>query len=400
MRTLKERHSAIVKKARDIKGELIKIRRDIHSHPEIGLNEYRTSNLVEKKLEELGLEVEANVGKTGVVGLLRGKNEGKTVLLRADMDCLKLVESNDIEYKSLNPGFMHACGHDAHTAWLLGAAEILVGFKNEMHGNVKFVFQPAEESSFGAKRMINEGVLEDPHVDAAFGAHVWPYIESGTVGIKYGAIMAASDTFKLTIIGKGGHGAHPHKCIDPIVIACQVVMSLQNIISRKKDPLEPAVITVGKFNAGTAHNIIPDKVEIEGTIRTLSYEEREEMPKLIESMVEGIVKANGGSYKLEWIHCHPPVINDIKLTKLAEDAANFILGEDNITKMHRPTMAGEDFSTFQEKVPGVFFMIGTLDREKGLDKPLHNPKFNIDEGIIPKASAVLAECALRFLNQK
>ena len=312
----------VIKKAEEIKDKLIEIRRDIHAHPEIGLHETRTAKIIADKLEQYGIEVERNVGGTGVVGILRGKYSGKTILLRADMDCLRIKEENDIEYKSEYPDLMHACGHDAHIAWLLGAAAILSNFKEKLHGNVKFLFQPAEEKEGGAERTIHSGVLENPHVDAVIGAHVWPSIEVGKIGIKSGPLMAASDNFKIVIHGKGGHGGQPHKCIDPIAVACEIYMALQTVISRKVDPLEPAVITVGRINAGFAHNVIPDKAEMEGTVRTLTYEIREKIPEIMESIIKGISEANGAKYEFEFTPYHAPVINDYEITSIVGKAAS------------------------------------------------------------------------------
>lgn len=389
----------ILQKAEEIKEELIRIRRDIHAHPEIGLEEKRTSALVAEKLEELGLEVKTNVGITGVVATLKGKYPGRTILLRADMDCLEMDELNDVEYKSQYPGKMHACGHDSHTTWLLGAAMILAELKDELHGNVKFLFQPAEETDGGADRMIKDGALEDPHVDAAVGAHVWPSVEAGKIGVKYGSMMAAPDLFRLTIHGKGGHGAEPHNCIDPIAIACQIYMGFQTIVSRRIEPVEPAVITVGQFNAGTAHNIIPAKVNMVGTVRTLTYELREKIPAMMEAVIKGITEANGASYEFEYVPYYPPVINNDEMTALVEEAGKEILGDGNVVKVSKPTMGGEDFSYFQQNVPGAFFIVGTYNEEKGITKSLHNPEFNIDEDIIHKASAVLAQTAVSYLNK-
>lgn len=387
----------IEKIAQSIKDELIKIRRDIHSHPEIALNEFRTSKLVAEKLEELGMEVQVNIRVTGVVATLKGKYPGKTILMRADMDCLQLDELTNLEFKSQHPGYMHACGHDAHTTWLLGAAMILSHFKDRIHGNIKFLFQPAEESKGGAEEMIKAGVLENPHVDAAVGAHVWPAIESGKVGIKYGAMMAAPDNFRIVIHGKGGHGAVPNKCIDPISIANHIYSELQTIISRKLDPLEPVIITVGKFNAGTASNIIPDCAVMEGTVRTLSYSARDEVPKLMEKLVKGITEANGGKYEFQYNKCYPPVINENSITSFFEKSASKFLGSSNVEKLDKATMIGEDFSYFQQKVPGVFFAIGTMNKTKGIDQGLHSPYFTIDEDILTKASGLFSYFALDYL---
>lgn len=389
----------ILNKAEEIRNELIEIRRDIHAHPEIGLQEKSTSALVAKKLKELGLEVKTNIGITGVIGLLKGKFPGKTILLRADMDCLEMTELNNIDYKSQYAGRMHACGHDAHTTWLLGAAMILADLKNEIHGNVKFLFQPAEETEGGADRMIKDGALEDPKVNAIIGAHVWPIVEAGKIGIKYGSMMAAPDHFKITIFGKGGHGAEPHNSVDPIAIGSQVYMGLQNIISRKVNPIEPAVITVGKINGGSAFNVIPEKIEMEGTARTLTNELRNKMPIMMEQCIKGITEAYGGTYEFKYTPYYPPVINDDEVNLIIEEAGKRVLGNDGVVMLKEPTMGGEDFSYFQQKVPGAFFFVGTLNESKGINKPLHSPYFNIDENIISKASAVMAESALLFLNK-
>lgn len=388
----------VLGKSEEINEELIKIRRDIHSHPELGLQEIRTSQLVADKLRELGIEVKKGMALTGVVGLLRGSGEGKTIMLRADMDCLRLQENNDVSYKSEYPGLMHGCGHDVHTTWLLGAAMILSEMKDKLKGNVKFVFQPAEEFSGGASLMIEGGVLQNPKVDAAVGAHIWPYINTGKVGVKEGSIMAASDSFKLTITGKGGHGGHPHKCIDPIASACEIYMAFQTIVSRRVNPMEPAVITIGKFNAGTAHNVIPDEVVLEGTVRTLTHETRDLVPELMKEIAEGITIANGAKYKFEYTKYHPPVINDGNITNLIEISAGEIIGKENVLRMERPTMAGEDFSFYQTFVPAAFFWIGTGDKEMGTDNPLHSSDFKVDENMIHKGSAILAQCALNFLK--
>lgn len=390
----------ILKKAEAINEEIIRIRRDIHAHPEIGLEEVRTSQLIADKLESLGIQVKRGVGKIGVVGLLKGKYEGKTILLRADMDCLALEEKNQLPYKSENQGFMHACGHDVHVAWLLGAAEILSELKEEFHGNIKFVFQPAEEFSCGARLMIEDGVLENPKVDAAIGAHVWPYIESGKIGVKAGAIMAATDHFEITIYGKGGHGAHPHKCIDPILSGTEIYMAFQTIISRRLSPLQPAVITVGKFNSGTAYNIIPDVATLEGTIRTISSGTRNFIHEEMERIIKGITLANGTSYKFDYEQYHPPVINEKSMATLVEIATVDMFGAEALVKVEEPAMAGEDFSYFQEKVPGVFFWVGLANESCGSNVPLHASNFMVDEAVIHKGAALLAKCAIDFLNEK
>jgi amidohydrolase len=389
----------INKIAASIKEELIDIRRDIHANPECGLKEFRTSSLVAKKLTELGLEVQTEVGVTGVVGLLRGKNPGKTILLRADMDCLVMDELNELEFKSKNPGLMHACGHDGHITWLLGAATILSQFKEELNGNVKFIFQPAEESLGGADRMIKAGVLENPKVDAAIGAHVWPTTESGKIAIKYGPMMAAPDKFIIKIIGKGGHGAMPQNCIDPIAIGWQIYSALQTILTRKVDPLEPVLLSVCRFEAGSAFNVIPDSAEMEGTVRTLTHETRQFMEKIIEDTVKAICLANEAFYEFEYVPYYPPVINHASMTAFVEKVSSDYLGKDNIDKLEKAFMIGEDFSYFQKEIPAVFFGVGTYNKEKGITKGLHSPYFNIDEDILPLAASLFSAIALEYLNE-
>jgi amidohydrolase len=389
----------ILEISKRIQPRLVEIRRDIHAHPELGLSETRTAELIAHILSELDIEVTENVGITGVVGLLKGAKPGNTILLRADMDCLEINELNDVSYKSQTEGLMHACGHDSHTTWLLGTAMILSELRDHIKGNVKFVFQPAEESEGGADRMIKAGVLENPKVDFALGAHVWPILESGKIGLKRGSMMAAPDRFSLKILGKGGHGAEPHNTIDPIAIACQVYMSLQTIISRKINPIDPAVISVTVFNAGTAHNIIPDRVEMMGTVRSLTPEIRAYVPGAMEKLIKGIVESNGAQYEFDYDPYYPPLINhDAGIDLVAEASAN-IIGAENTVMLPNPTMGGEDFSYFLEKVPGAFFVVGTKNEDKGIIYPLHNPRFNIDEDILHQAAAVMAESALIYLNK-
>ncbi len=315
-------------KANHIQEELVKIRREIHANPELGLQEHKTAALVADKLKQLGLEVQTGVGETGVVGILKGTDAGKTLLIRADMDCLAMEELNDVPYKSQIPGQMHACGHDAHTTWVLGSAMILSELRDTFKGTIKFVFQPAEEGQGGAKRMIDDGVLENPKVDAAIGAHVWPSVEAGKIGVKYNSMMAAPDMFHLNIRGKGGHGAEPHNSIDPISIGCQVYSALQTIVSRKINPVDSAVLSVTQFHGGSAHNVIPNEVKLTGTVRTLLPETRENMPKMMEQIIGGIVSANGGTYDLEYIPYYPPVINDTDMTHIVKHSAAEILGEE------------------------------------------------------------------------
>lgn len=389
----------VLDKAVQIQQRLVEIRRDIHQHPELGLQETRTAALIAQELSALGLKVQTGVSVTGVVGLLEGKYPGKTILLRADIDCLAMREMNTHEYVSEYPGKMHACGHDAHTTWLLGTAMILSQMKDELHGTVKFVFQPAEEGPGGAERMIQEGVLENPKVDFALGAHVWPSIESGLIGVKDGPMMAAPDKFNLRITGKGGHASQPELTIDPISIAVQVYTSLQTVVSRRISPLDSVVVSITMFNGGSAHNIIPDNVTLTGSVRSLNPQTRAKLPGMIEDIIKGIVEANHGTYDFEYIPVYPPLINHVIGNDIIKAAVKSILGEEKIKVLDLPVMGGEDFSYFIQKVPGTFFFIGTYNEAKGITHGLHHPRFDIDEDILSKASAVMAQCAIEYLNQ-
>lgn len=382
----------------EIVAEIIEIRRDIHAHPEIGFKETRTSQLVINKLNELGIEVKKNIAHTGVVGILRGNYPGKTILLRADMDALKMTELNDVEYKSKYEGIMHGCGHDAHTAWLLGAAMILTDLKDKIHGTVKFLFQPAEETDGGAELMIKEGVLDDPKVDAVIGAHVCPVIKTGKIGIKYGSMMAATDDFNLTICGKGGHSSQLNHCIDPIRIGNQVYLALQNIVYSKIDALEPFVLAVTKFNAGNTNNVIPNKIELGGSVRTTTYETNNKIPKIMESIIKGIVESNGATYNLEYKPFCLPLVNNDEITAFVEKVGKEMLGEKNVEIVSNTVMGGDDFSYFSKSVPGTYFLVGTLNSDKGIINEPHNPYFNIDEDILYQTSKMFANLVLKYLN--
>lgn len=385
-----------------INERVISIRQQIHQNPELGLQEHQTAILVANILKDLGLEVKTGVGQTGVVGLLHGtkatSSAPKVVMLRADMDALSIQETKDVPYKSQNEGVMHACGHDAHTAWLLGAAMILSEMKDAFSGTVKFVFQPAEEGLGGAQLMIKDGVLENPKVDAVFGAHVWPTIKSGTIGVKTGPIMAAPTAFEIKITGSGGHASAPHMSVDPIAIGCQVYQSLQTIISRKIDATDSAVLSVTKFNAGTAHNIIPNEMTMSGTIRTFKKEFETEIPKMMEDIISGTVKAHGGTYEFDYKTYYPAVINDEAMTEQVKTSAINLFGEECVEVLEKPNMAGEDFAFYLEKVPGSYFMVGNYNENKGTTAMVHNPNFDVDEDIIPKAAALFAKTAIDYLN--
>lgn len=376
---------------------MINLRETIHMYPEDGFSEFTTSKIIIEELEKLGIKVQKNVAKTGVVGLIEGKYPGKTVLLRADMDALKIQEQADVEYKSKIDGMMHACGHDGHVAGLLGAAMILNELKDNLHGNVKLVFQPAEERDGGALPMIEEGVLENPKVDAAFAAHLWGYLNEGEVHLKEGAMMASPDIFNIKVIGKGGHGAVPQEAIDPIVITCQIVNSLQAIVSRKINPLDPVVITCGRIQGGDCHNVIPNEVELEGTIRTFNGETRNWVPKVMEDLIRGITTSQGAAYEFKYEPKYPALINDKYMTSFAKESLKKVVGEENVFDLKEPNMGGEDFAYFAQKVPSAFIFVGIANNKI---EPVihHNPYFKWDSKNVGILAQSLSQIAIDYLK--
>ena len=376
---------------------MINLRETIHMYPEDGFSEFTTSKIIIEELEKLGIKVQKNVAKTGVVGLIEGKYPGKTVLLRADMDALKIQEQADVEYKSKIDGMMHACGHDGHVAGLLGAAMILNELKDNLHGNVKLVFQPAEERDGGALPMIEEGVLENPKVDAAFAAHLWGYLNEGEVHLKEGAMMASPDIFNIKVIGKGGHGAVPQESIDPIVITCQIVNSLQTIVSRKINPLDPVVITCGRIQGGDCHNVIPNEVELEGTIRTFNEETRNWVPKVMEDLIRGITTSQGAAYEFKYEPKYPALINDKYMTSFAKESLKKVVGEENVFDLKEPNMGGEDFAYFAQKVPSAFIFVGIANNKS---EPVihHNPYFKWDSKNVGILAQGLSQIAIDYLK--
>ncbi|MDY2882386.1 MAG: amidohydrolase [Romboutsia timonensis] len=376
---------------------MINLRETIHMYPEDGFSEFTTSKIIIEELEKLGIKVQKNVAKTGVVGLIEGKYPGKTVLLRADMDALKIQEQADVEYKSKIDGMMHACGHDGHVAGLLGAAMILNELKDNLHGNVKLVFQPAEERDGGALPMIEEGVLENPKVDAAFAAHLWGYLNEGEVHLKEGPMMASPDIFNIKVIGKGGHGAVPQESIDPIVITCQIVNSLQTIVSRKINPLDPVVITCGRIQGGDCHNVIPNEVELEGTIRTFNEETRNWVPKVMEDLIRGITTSQGAAYEFKYEPKYPALINDKDMTSFAKESLKKVVGEENVFDLKEPNMGGEDFAYFAQKVPSAFIFVGIANNKS---EPVihHNPYFKWDSKNVGILAQSLSQIAIDYLK--
>ena len=379
-------------------GELAATRRDLHAHPELGFEERRTAGIVAARLRELGIEIREGVAETGVIGLLRGARPGPTVLLRADMDALPIQEASEVPYRSQTPGVMHACGHDGHTAILLGTARVLAAQRERLPGTVKFVFQPAEEGGAGADRMIAEGAMEDPAVDAAFGLHLWNFGPVGAIGVREGPMMACSDAFDLTVRGQGGHAAAPHRAIDPVVTAAHLIVALQTLVSRETDPLQSAVVTVGRIQGGDARNVIPDQVLLQGTVRTFDAVLREAMPQRLERIARGVTEAFGGNYELSYRFGYPCLVNDAAMSEVVRAAARPIVGEEHLV-VAPPVMGAEDMSYFLQRVPGCFFRVGSANAERGLTRPHHNPCFDFDEAALPIGVEVLAGAARRFLEQ-
>lgn len=376
-----------------IEQELIDLRRELHRHPELSFEERWTSAFVADYLEKLGLAVRRHVGRTGVVAVLRGARPGPTVALRADMDALPVTEEADVPFPSENPGKMHACGHDTHVACLLGAAKLLTGVRAELAGNVVFLFQPAEEIGAGAEAMLADGAFDDPRPDMVFGLHNHPEIPVGKVAIKAGPLMAASASIVINVRGKGGHGAMPHRDIDPIVAASAIVMNLQTIVSRNVSPLEPAVVTIGQFHAGTAGNIIPETAELTGTIRAFDEGLYNELPKMIERIIGSTAAAFGAEAELKVHQSIPaPVVNEERSTAIIEGAVARALGQDAVVRP-TPSMGGEDFALFQKRVPGCFVWLGVGNPEIGAVHPWHSPHYKVDERALKIGAYTLAQAA-------
>jgi amidohydrolase len=378
---------------------LVKLRRELHQYPELAFQEFKTSERIVKELKKIGLDFKKGIAKTGVIGLLNKDRKGKTLALRADMDALPVLEQTNFSYKSKNKGVMHACGHDVHMACLIGAAKILTRLKEELPGKIKFIFQPSEEvGPGGAKPMIEAGALKNPDVSGIFALHCDSAIPIGQIGVREGPTMAHADSFDITVIGKGGHGARPHDGVDAIVVASQVIQALQTITSRRINPLEPVVVSIGKIEGGSARNIICDRVILKGTARTLNKEITKKIPVLLKEIVSGITKSAGASFEFNYYGGYPILINHPQATNLARRSIAKLLGKNAIFELRRPMMGGEDFAYFLQKVPGSFLRLGMRNPKKNAIYPWHHPKFTVDEDVIKIGSAVLAGITFDFLS--
>ncbi|GAA0181845.1 M20 family metallopeptidase [Clostridium sediminicola] len=362
---------------------VIDVRRDFHMNPELGMEEYRTNEKIKSYLDDMEIQYKTPIANTGILGMISGiKNDNinvRTVALRADMDALPIIEENKVEYKSKNNGKMHACGHDVHMAVLLGTARILKKLEKEYSGNIKLIFQPAEETVGGAKPMIEAGIMENPKVDAVFGLHVAPELDKGKFGIRYGKNNASSDTIKIVVIGESTHGAYPHSGIDAIAISGQIISALQNIVSRNVDPVNSAVVTIGSIHGGTRGNIIADEVEMIGTVRTLDDDTRSLVLSRIKSMVESISKSMGGNGKLIVEEGYTSLINENSMVDLVRNNAQFLVGEENIKIIDHPSLGVEDFAYYLKEAKGAFFRLGCRNEEKGIIHDGHHKLFDVDE---------------------
>lgn len=384
----------------NIKGELISIRRDIHKHPELGFQEERTSKLIKEFLTKEGITYK-ETAKTGICASIKGEKQGveRVVALRADMDALPIEEKNDVPYKSLNKGKMHACGHDAHTTILLGVAKILNKYKADFSGTVKLLFEPAEETVGGAPGMIDDGVLNSPKVDFVVGLHVNEDIETGSIMLKSGSVNAASNPFKVKIKGKGGHGATPDVTSDPIVTTALIITEIQSIVSREVHPARPVVLTVGTVHSGTASNIIPDEAEITGIIRTVTESDRTLVKNRFMQIVEGVAKSHNCNVDIKIEDGYPSLINDEAVVNRVCEAAEKIIGKDNIIEQGEPSMGVESFAYFAKERPAAFYYLGTKNVSKSTDKPAHGPYFNIDEDALPIGVAIQSTIAYEYLTR-
>ena len=388
--------------AQDVFPKVVELRRLIHQHPELSNKEEKTAALVAKTLRELGIDVQENVGGYGVVGLIKGKGPGKTIGLRADMDALPLQEQTGLPYASGTDGVMHACGHDTHTAILLGAAMIFSRIKDSLNGNIKLIFQPAEEQNptGGALGMIEAGVLDNPKVDCMLALHVWPQYRTGTIISRNGPLMGASDRLYLTVRGSSAHGSAPQDGVDAIVIASQVISALQTIVSRNVSPVDSAVVSIGTIRGGVRYNVIADEVLLEGTVRTILPPTQDKMPKRIESIATHVAQGMGGSCEVKYVRGYPPLVNDSVVYGSVKQAISDQLGADHFIDVAAPELGGEDFSFFAQKVPSTMLWVGCTPEGIPAEEiaPLHNVKFCPDEASFLTALEALTAAAEALLR--
>ena len=381
--------------ANAMRDELVERRRDLHQHPELGFEEIRTSGIVAKELNTLGLEVQTGIGKTGVVGILEGAGDGPTILYRADMDALPIHEENQTEYVSSSAGKMHACGHDGHTAIALGIAKLLSKHRDKLNGRVKFVFQPAEEIGDGAKAMVTDGVLTSPKPDISLGIHLWNDLEVGTASLVSGPVMSGASMFDIEITGKGGHGAMPHQTVDPIVCAAQIIVALQSIVSRNADPLDTVVVSIGTIHAGIARNVIPQTVSFAGTFRIFREETREMVGRRIEEIASGVAMAMGCKADVNLQYGIEAVVNEDSVARRAQDV--FSKFENVVSVVEQPWMASEDVGLLMRQNPGAYLLIGSANNARELNYPHHHPRFDFDEDVLPLSVGLMSATIADYL---
>lgn len=391
--------SELLSRARAGKEKMVRVRRHLHRHPELSFKEKETGRFLARELKALGLKVRHPFAGTGVLAVLEGGKAGRAVALRSDMDALPVQEETGLPFASLNPGIMHACGHDAHMAILLGAARLLCERRDELKGSVRFLFQPAEETvPGGAKDMIRAGALKG--VSAIFGLHVDPVLATGTIGTKPGVLMAQADDFDLTVIGKGGHAARPHTSVDAVVAAAQVVQALQTIVSRRIDPVVPAVVTVGRIAGGTKHNIIADRVLLQGTCRSLDAATARKLKTDVAQIARDTCRAFGATCLFQFFPGYPLLVNPERETRFAHEALGRLIGKKNVLALKEPLLGGEDFAYYLKQVPGTFLRLGIRNPKLGSTYPWHHSRFRVDEEAIPIGAAALAYLALEYLRTK
>ncbi len=382
-----------------INEKVVHIRRDLHMHPELSGHEEHTKYLVKGILEASGYDIKESDRHYGLVADLRVDENAKTVAIRADMDALPIEEQTQKPYASREKGIMHACGHDSHTAIALGTAIAMAQHKAALPGNVRFIFQPSEESKEGGSvEMIEEGALEG--VDGIFGLHAYPYLRTGQIGYKYGVMMASADIFTIEIFGKSAHGARPHEGVDAILVTAMIINSLNHIVSRKIDPLHPAVISLGTIEGGKASNIICDHVVLKGTVRTINEEVRSNIPEMMKSSIDGICKSMGASYNFDYEFGQPELINDDAMVDIVVGEAKEVIGEENCIDLKDPVMGGEDFSEYLKIVPGAFFRLGTCNEAKETCISQHNSRFDVDDDALQYGMKIMGASALAFLSKK
>jgi len=381
---------------RNLQPQLVEWRRRLHQKPELSFDENLTAQFVSQKLQQWGIEHQTNIAKTGVVATIDSGKPGRVLAIRADMDALPIQEENEVDYRSQHDGIMHACGHDGHTAIALGTACYLAKHKHSFSGQVKFIFQPAEEGPGGAKPMIEAGVLQNPDVEAIVGLHLWNNLPLGTVGVRSGALMAAVEVFDCTIFGKGGHGGMPHQTVDAIVVTAQIVSALQSIVARNINPIDSAVVTIGKFHAGDTHNVIADTAQIAGTVRYFNPAYQGYFDKRIEQVIDGICQSYGASYQLDYCSLYPPVINDSTIAQLVRSVAESVVETPAGIIPECQTMGGEDMSFFLQEVPGCYFFLGSANPDKNLAYPHHHPRFDFDETALGMGVEMFVRCVETF----